>query len=209
SDWLFPLVIIKKKNGEIRMANDLRKLNDITKKDSYPMPRIDEIFERLSQAKVYSRIDLRKGYYQIMLREEDREKTAFAFNGRLYHFKRMPFGACNAPQTFQRLMKRLLGDLSFVVIYLDDILIFSDVEDEHMDHLRQVLDRIRHANLRLNKEKCEFGREEIEFLGFQIKDGKRSPNDEKTRILANFPVPTTPRMLKGFLGLANFFRNLL
>ena len=209
SEWLFPLVIVKKKDGDIRMANDLRKLNEICKKDSYPMPRVDEFFERIGQAKVFSRVDLRKGYYQIMLRKEDREKTAFAFKGKLYHFKRMPFGSSNAPQTFQRLMTRILGDLSFVVIYLDDILIFSDDEVQHMDHLRQVLDRIRGANLRLNKEKCEFGRDEIEFLGFRIKDGKKTPNDEKTEILANFPVPTTPRLLKGFLGLANFFRNLI
>src|SRR5699024_12620268 len=107
------------------------------------------------------------------------------------------------------LSKMSLGSPPYEVHYHDDILIFTEIEDDHMGHLRQVLDRIRDANLRLNKEKCEFGREEIEFLGFQIKDGKRSPNDEKTRILANFPVPTTPRMLKGFLGLANFFRNLV
>src|SRR5699024_10864600 len=89
------------------------------------------------------------------------------------------------------------------------ILIFSDNQDVHMDHLRQVLDRIRKANLRLNKEKCEFGKDEIEFLGFRIKDGTKRPSDEKTEILANFPVPSSPRLLKGFLGLANFFRNLI
>src|SRR5699024_6790698 len=138
---------------------------------------------------------LRKGYYQIMLRKEDREKTAFAFKGKLYHFKRMPFGSCNAPQTFQRLMKKVLGDLPFVVIYLDDVLIYSNNEDEHMDHLRQVLERIRDANLRLNKEKCEFGKDEIQFLGFRIKDGTKTPSDEKTEILANFPIPSSPRLL--------------
>ena len=209
SEWQFPLVIIKKKDGSIRMANDLRRLNEITKKDTFPMPRVDEFFEKITQARIFSRLDLRKGYYQILLREEDRQKTAFAFAGKLFHFKRMVFGACNAPATFQRLMKRVLGDLAFVFIYLDDVLIFSNSADEHQSHLKQVLDRIRSAGLTLNAEKCQFGKQEIEFLGYKVKDGKRTPNEEKSQIIARFPVPETPKKLKGFLGLANFFRQLI
>ncbi|KAH9398026.1 hypothetical protein TYRP_019400 [Tyrophagus putrescentiae] len=208
-DWQFPLVIVKKKDGTIRMTNDLRRLNDITTRDCFPMPRIDEQLEAIAKAKVFSRMDLRRGYYQVMLRAEDRKKTAFACNGRLYQFKRMPFGACNAPQTFQRLMLKVLGDLPFVCVYLDDVLVFSEDPAQHAGHVRQVLKRIRKAGLTMNKEKCLFGVTEIEFLGFKIKDGQKAPNDEKTRLLADFPVPETTSVLKGFLGLGNFFRDLI
>jgi len=209
SEWRFPLVIINKKDNTIRMTVDLRELNHITVKDTFPMPRVDEFFEKVNKARVFSRMDLRKGYYQILMREEDRPKTAFAFKGKLYQFKRMPFGACNAPQTFQRLMERVLGDLPFVFIYLDDVLIFSENEEEHMEMLKQVLDRLRDAGLTLNGEKCLFGKDEVEFLGFKIKDGKRSPIDQKCQIMADFPVPDTPTKLRGFLGLANFYRNFV
>ena len=124
SEWSSPLVPVRKKDGDLRAAVDFRELNAICKKNAFPMPRIDEVLEALGAAKLFSRLDLRKGYYQIMLREEDRKKTAFAFKGKLYHFKRMPFGLTSAPQTFQRLMKKILGDLPFVVCYLDDVLIF-------------------------------------------------------------------------------------
>jgi len=209
SEWQFPLVIVKKKDGSIRMANDLRELNKVTVKDNCPMPRVDEFTERAGKARIFSRIDLRKGYYQIMLREGDRVKTAFTFKGKLYQFKRMVFGACNAPQTFQRLMAKVLGDLPYAFTYLDDVLIYSDDPEEHLKHLREVLSRIRQAGLRLNSEKCEFGKDEIEFLGFHVKDGKRSPTDEKCNILANYKVPTSPKEVKSFVGLANFYHNLV
>jgi len=209
SEWRFPLVIVKKKDSTIRMTVDLRDLNDVTVKDTFPMPRVDEFFDKVGKARIFSRLDLRKGYYQILMRKKDRPKTAFAFNGKLYHFKRMPFGACNAPQTFQRLMERVLGDLPFVFIYLDDILIFSKDEKEHKAMLKQVLDRLRAAGLTLNGEKCLFGKDEVDFLGFKIKDGQRFPNDQKCEIMVEFPVPDTASKLKGFLGLANFYRNFV
>src|SRR5699024_8433790 len=145
----------------------------------------------------------------IMLADDAKEKTAFSFKGKQYQFKRVPFGLCTAPQEFQRVMEKILGGLPFVKIYLDDIVIYSLTEEEHEKHVRTVLDRIRKANLRLNKDKCEFGKKEIEFLGFKIADGKKSPNDEKSKIFANFPVPTSKRLLKGFLGLANYVRHLI
>ena len=210
SEWCFPLVAVRKKDGSIRMANDLRKLNELIKRDAFPMPRIDEILEGIgANARLFSRLDLRKGYYQVMLSDDAKQKTAFSFQGKLYQFKRVPFGLSTAPQEFQRVMERILGDLPFVRIYLDDIVVFSVTEEEHNEHVRQVLDRIRAANLRLNKEKCEFGREEIEFLGFKLEAGKKSPNDEKTKIIANFPVPQSNRQLRGFLGLVNYLRHLI
>ena len=209
SDWHFPFVTVRKKDGTMRLAIDFRPLNDITRKDAFPMPRIDEILEKMTDARIFSRLDLRKGYYQILLNEKDKEKTAFSFKGKLYHFKRMPFGLCCAPQTFQRMMKKILGDLQFIEIYLDDVIIYSSNYEQHLEHLRIVLERIRTANLKLNKEKCKFGKPEIEFLGFRIVNGQKFPNDEKTKIFANFPTPNTKKLLKGFLGLANYIRRMI
>ena len=193
----------------MRMAIDFRKLNEVTKKDNFPMPRIDEILDKVSNATVFSRLDLRKGYYQILMHDKDKEKTAFSFMGKLYHFKRMPFGLCCAPQTFQRVMQRILGDLDFVEVYLDDVVIHSRTPDEHVDHLRTALDRIKKFNLRLNNEKCQFGKKEIEFLGFSIANGQRRPSNDKCKTLGRFPTPTSKRMLKGFLGLAGYVRHLV
>ena len=209
SEWRAPWLRVPKKPNGFRMAVDFRRLNDVTKKDTFPMPRVAEILEKLGQARYFSHLDLRKGYYQLMVREQDRPKTAFAFKGKLFQFRRMPFGLCGAPRTFQRAMQRILGDLAFVEIYLDDVAIFSSTLEEHRTHLRTVLNRIKEAGLRLNGEKCVFGASEIEFLGFKIKDGKKIPSDEKKLIFAKFPVPQTSKMLKGFLGLANYVRPLV
>jgi len=209
SEFCSPLIPVKKKDGSIRMALDLRKLNEITVKDSFPMPRIDEILEKVAKARVFSRLDLTKGYYQICVARKDRKKTAFQFQGKLYQFKRMPFGLCNAPQTFQRLMRKILGDLAFVQCYLDDIIIFSQDGEQHQRHLEEVFKRVRRANLRLNPDKCMFGSNEVEFLGYRIKDGKLCPNNEKCDIIRNFPRPQNQRTLKGFLGFVNFLRELI
>ena len=209
SEWLFPMVIVRKKDGSIRMAIDFRLLNEATKKDTYPMPRIDETLEKVAGAKWFTKLDLRKGYYQVLLRESDRHKTAFAFEGKLYQFKRMPFGLTGAPQTFQRLMQKVLGHLPFVVCYLDDVLVFSESENDHLIHVKSVLDTLRTANLRLNAEKCKFGARKVDFLGFKIEDGTKAPTQDKTAIFRSFPTPTTTRQLKGFLGLANFVREMV
>ncbi len=209
SDWQFPIVALRKKDGSLRMTIDLRQLNAITVKDQFPMPRVDEFFELVVQARIFSQLDLRKGYYQVPLKKEDRPKVAFAADRRLWQFKRMPFGACNAPATFQRMMTRILGELKFVFVYLDDVLIFSKNQIEHKQHVREVLERIRKAGLRLNAEKCNFGVSEVDFLGYRITEGKRTIKEDKAKVLKNYPAPETPKALKGFLGLAGFFRDLV
>ena len=209
SDWQFPIVALRKKDGSLRMTIDLRQLNAITVKDQFPMPRVDEFFELVVQARIFSQLDLRKGYYQVPLKKEDRPKVAFAADRRLWQFKRMPFGACNAPATFQRMMTKILGDLKFVFVYLDDVLIFSNNKIEHKQHVREVLKRIQVAGLRLNAEKCNFGVKEVDYLGYRITEGKRTIKEDKARILKNYPAPETPKALKGFLGLAGFFRDLV
>ena len=209
SDYCSPIVPIKKKDGTMRLAVDYGRLNSISKKDVFPMPRIDELIDNLGKAKVFSKIDLVKGYYQIALEDDSKHLTAFSWNKKLYQFKRMPFGLVTAPQTFQRLMTRILGDLEFVQCYLDDVVVYSKNLDEHRRHLRTVLKRFQEENLKLNKKKCQFGTDEISFLGFQIKNGAKSIPNDKIKAIVDYPRPQTKRELHKFVGMANFYRALI
>jgi hypothetical protein len=150
--------LVKKKNGKLRFCIDYRKLNKVTKKDAYPLPRVDEMLDTLSGSKWFSTLDLASGYWQVLMHRNDREKTAFVTRFGTYEFNVMPFGLCNAPATFQRLMDRVYKEIAwkFVVVYLDDTIIYSRTFDDHLKHLREVFTRIRKAGLRLNLEKCKF-----------------------------------------------------
>lgn len=209
SDFCSPILPIKKKDGSIRLAIDYRQLNAISKKDKFPMPRLDELIDNLGNSIVFSKLDLTKGYYQIVMDEESKPLTAFSWNKKLYHFNRMPFGLVTAPQTFQRLMTKILGDLPFVQCYLDDVIIFSKNIEEHQEHVKIVLERIRSENLKLNKNKCQFGRDEIRFLGFQIKNGSKKIPKDKIKSLLEFPRPKSKCELQRFIGMANFYRSLI
>ncbi len=145
----------------------------------------------------------------MLLRKEDRHKVAFATDRRLWQFKKMPFRACNAPATFQRMMTRILGDLKFVFVYSDVVPIFSNNQIERKQHVREVLKRIREAGLRLNAEKCNFGVSEVDYFRYRITEGKRTIKEDKAKVLMNYPDPETPKALKAFLGLAGFFRDLV
>lgn len=209
SEWCSAVVPVRKKDGSIRIAVDYRKLNEVCAKDAYPMPRIDEIVERLTKAAVFSTLDLKKGYYQVRMHPEDAEKTAFRFEDKLYEFDRMPFGLVSAPQTFMRLMNRVLAPFPFATAYLDDVVVFSSSLEEHRQHLEKVFKAIRAANLRLNMQKCSFGRSEVVYLGFNISKDKRRPSDDKLQKLRSFPAPTTKKELATFLGIANQYRELV
>ena len=209
SEWCFQLVPVIKKDGTIRMALDFRPLNEICKFDAFPMPRVDSTLEKLAGAKVFSKIDLTKGYYQMEIAEEDCCKTAFRFDGQLYEFVRTPFGLASAPQSFQRLMNKVLGDLPFVAIYLDDVIIFSGDTKEHCRHLAEVFKRLADANLRINAKKCAFGLTEINFLGFKIRNNCRLPAEEKTQTMREFPTPSSKKAVQEFVGLTNYFRGLI
>ncbi|PIK44838.1 putative thy-1 membrane glycoprotein isoform X1 [Apostichopus japonicus] len=141
SPWAAPIVLVKKKDGTIRFCVDYRKLNDKTRKDAFPLPRIEESLNALSKAKLFSTLDLASGFWQVMMSPEDRSKTAFTTPMGLYEFNRMPFGLCNAPATFQRLMQGCLGDLNYesVLLYIDDIIVFSEDFDTHLNRLGKVL----------------------------------------------------------------------
>lgn len=211
SPWASPVVLVRKKNGKLRLCVDYRPLNKVTKKDRYPLPRIDDMLDSLGGAAWFTSLDLASGYWQVELDPKDREKTAFITQFGTFQFTVMPFGLCNAPATFQRLMDEVLRDLlwDFVVVYLDDLNVFSRTYAEHLKHLRAVFDRLRQAGLKLNPEKCKFVSPELIFLGHVIdKQGVRTDPDKIEKV-KNFPVPKNLTQLRGFLGLASYYRRFI
>jgi 8-oxo-dGTP pyrophosphatase MutT (NUDIX family)/predicted aspartyl protease len=211
SPWSFPVVIVKKKNGKLRFCVNYKPLNDITKKDNYPLPRIDELLDSLQDAQWFTTLDLASGYWQIKVREEDQEKTAFITKFGTYEFKVMPFGLCNAPATFQRTMDKVLAGIKeqFVLVYLDDVIIYSKTFKEHIQHLTEVLTRIRKANLRLKAEKCYFAATELQFLGHVVGKEGVKPDPEKVDKMVNYPEPKNIRELRGVLGLFSYYRRFI
>ena len=211
SPWTSPVVLVRKKNGKLRFCVDYRKLNNITKKDSYPLPRIDEMLDSLAGAKYFSTLDLMSGYWQVAMDPEDQEKTAFITRHGTYEFNVMPFGLCNAPATFQRLMDRVYKGIAYkyVVVYLDDTNIFSRTFDDHIKHLREVFTRIRKAGLKLNIEKCNFWMNKLPFLGHIITEKGISPDPDKIIAVQNIQPPTTVTLLRSFLGLAGYYRRFI
>jgi hypothetical protein len=211
SPWRAPIVPVKKKDGGIRLCIDYRGLNAITKKDAYPMPRIDEIFDNLQGAKIFSTIDAYSGYYQVKVKESDIEKTAFGCRSGAYEFVRMPFGLVNGPATFQRIMDEVFRAerWKFVMVYMDDIIIFSKNKEDHAEHLKIVFNRLRKYNVALNKSKCKFCQEEIKILGHVIdKSGVRADPDRVIAI-SNMQIPEKLSELQSFLGLAGYCRKFV
>ena len=208
SEFCSPLLVVKKKDGSLRLAIDYRKLNAISKFDAQPTPKVQEILFGLDKAKIFSKLDFKSGYYQVPLRRSDQEKTAFRFENTLYHFLVMPFGLSTAAQTFSRL-GNILFQLPFVKIYIDDVIVFSKDMDEHVNHLKQVFEILKSANLTLNRKKCEFAKQRIEYLGFVIQGGSIQPSSDKTKCIHEFPVPKCRKDLRSFLGLVNSYRSLV
>ena len=170
SPWSSPVVLVPKKNGDVRFCVDYRRLNRLTKKDVYPLPRIDDSLDQLAGSSYFSIIDLKSGYWQVPMAQEDREKAAFCTPDGLFEFTCMPFGLTGAPATFQRLMDEILAAHKWheCMVYLDDILVFGRTIEEHNHRLAKVLSRLREANLSLSLEKCHFGEREVEFLGHVV-----------------------------------------
>src|SRR5437762_363442 len=206
-----PVLFVKKKDGSLRMCIDYPALNSQTIQNRHALPRIDELFDRLHGAKVFSKIDLTSGYYQIAIDPKDRYKTAFRTRYGHYEFNVMPFGLTNAPATFQTLMNDIFRDLLdiCVIVYLDDILIYSKNKEEHEQQLRQVLQRLKDHQLYAKLSKCTFFSSSIEYLG-HIADGEGlRPNPQLVQALTDFPQPKTLKELQSFLGLANYYRKFI
>ena len=201
--------MVPKKDGTWRPCGDYRRLNQATIRDSYPLPHIHDCTSRLAGASIFSKIDMVKGYHQISIHEEDVPKTAIATPFGLFEFVRMPFGLKNAAQTFQRLMDVATCDLPGVFVYLVDVLIASATVEEHLEHLRKLCEALRRFGLVMNKEKCLFGVDQIEFLGHKITRHGIEPSLEKVRAIRNFQEPKTVKGLQQFLGLINFYRRFV
>ena len=209
SCWASPLHMVRKADGSWRPCGDYRLLNLATTPDKYPVPNMQDLSARLHGATVFSKLDLRKGYYQVPMRPSDVAKTAIITPFGLWEFVRMPFGLRNAGQTFQRLMDRIGAGLDFVFIYLDDILVASPDEQTHKAHLRELLQRLREYGMVLNMEKCEFGQSSVDFLGHRITASGAEPLTKHLEAIHNFTQPSDVKGLQSFLGLVNFYRRFI
>ena len=208
SPWCAPIVVVTKKNGSKRLCVDFRKLNSVTTRDSYPLPRIEDVLNVLAGCRYFSALDMKSGYHQVVVAPADRPKTAFSVGTGLYEWIRMPFGLVNAPATFSRLMCTLLAGLSFeeVISYLDDVLIYSRTFNEHLTSLRRVFSRFREANLKLSPEKCKWFQKQTEFLGYLITEDGVKTHPDKIEKIRSFPTPNNTKTVRSFLGLASYYR---
>ena len=211
SPYASPIVIVRKKDGSIRLCVDYRKLNAITRRDAFPLPRIDETLDAIGGASFFSTLDLASGYHQVAMHEDDQEKTAFTTPFGLWEFKRMPFGLSGAPATFQRLMQSSMNDLvlRILLVYLDDVLVFSRDFKEHLKRLETVFTRLRQIGLKLNPEKCRFGARNVHYLGHVISEEGIATDPGKISAVNDWPTPKTTRELRSFLGLASYYRRFV
>ncbi|GBG59540.1 hypothetical protein CBR_g49800 [Chara braunii] len=206
-----PIYFFPKKEGELRMYIDYRGLNAITVKNVEPLPSIDDLLDRVQGCKYFSKIDLKSDYHQIEVHPDDQYKTPFQTRYGHYEFIVMPFGLTNAPATVQRCMNDLFRPWSdrFVVVYLDNILVFSRTLQEHQGHLRKVLEKLREANFKINAKKCEWAKTQVLYLGLVLDGDGIKPEDSKIAPIRDWPTPHTLTELRSFLGLANYYRKFV
>jgi hypothetical protein len=211
SPWGCPAIFVKKKDNTLRLCVDYRPLNAVTIKNKYPLPRIDLLFDQLAGAKIFSKIDLRSGYHQIKIKPEDIPKTAFSTRYGLYEYLVMSFGLTNAPAHFMYLMNSVfMPELDkFVVVFIDDILVFSKNEEEHAKHLRIVLQRLREHQLYAKFSKCEFWLKKVPFLGHVLSEKGIEVDPEKVKDILNWKTPTTVHEVRQFLGMAGYYRRFI
>jgi hypothetical protein len=210
SPWGCPAIFVNKKDQTLRMCVDYRPLNEVTIKNKYPLPRIDILFDQLTGARVFSKIDLRSGYHQIRIRPEDIPKTAFTTRYGLFEYLVMSFGLTNAPAHFTYLMNSVfMSELDkFVVVFIDDILIYLKNEEEHAQHLRVILTRLREHQLYAKFSKCAFWLEEIQFLGHVLSAKRIAVDPSKVKDILEWKPPTTVHQVRSFLGLAGYTADL-
>ena len=203
-----PIVLVKKKSGDIRFCVDSRRLNNLTIRDVYPLPRLDDALHSLHNAHYFSSLDLQAGYWQIELDPIDKHRTAFVMHCGLYQFTVMAFGLCNAPSCFQKLMDCVLSNLNYkdCLVYLDDVIVFGETPEEHTQRLDWLLQRFIDAGLKLNLEKCHFLQQQVEYLGHIISSEGLAPSPSKVKAVLDYPRPSTPKQVRAFLGLISFYR---
>ena len=208
SPWSAPVLFNRKKDGTLRLCIDYRGLNQSTIKNKYPIPRIDELLDRLHGSQIFTKINLKSGYYQIRIKEEDIPKTGFNTRYGHYEFTVIPFGLTNAPATFNRLMSDIFREHldEYVLVFFDDILVYSKNPEEHEQHVRRVLELLRQHQLFAKKSKCTFCTDKVEYLGFVISKDGVSTDPAKIEAVKNWPTPKNIREARGFLGLAGWYR---
>uniref|UniRef100_A0A5S6Q464 Reverse transcriptase domain-containing protein n=1 Tax=Trichuris muris TaxID=70415 RepID=A0A5S6Q464_TRIMR len=208
SPWASRVVPVRKRDGTLWLCVNYRALNAVTKKDAYPLPRIDEALDTMQGSVWFSTLDLMSGFWQVEQEDGSQEKTAFTTHGGLYHFRLLPFGLTGAPATFQRLMEQVLSGLNWkcCVVYLDEVIIFARNYEDHLYRLREVLGRLRKAGLKARPNKCKFFRKEIKYLGHLVTEDGVSPDPELTDKIVNYPEPKCLEELRSFVGLASYYR---
>jgi len=211
SPWASNIVLVRKKDNSFRCCIDYRQLNSVTRKDAYPLPRIDACLDAMASAQWFSTIDLRSSYHQVKVDTRDCDKTAFICPRGMYRFRTMPFGLCNAGSTFQRLMDIVMAGLHLEIclVYLDDIIVYSNSLESHLNRLVTVLSRLRFANLKLKPEKCIFLQKSVSFLGHVISSDGISTDPQKVKTVSEWPTPACTRDVRAFLGLAGYYRRFV
>ena len=211
SPWASPIVLVRKKNGKVRPCVDYRRLNNVTKRDAFPLPRIQDCLDSVSGAKYFTTLDITSAYNQIPVKAADIPKTAFVTKYGLYEYTTMPFGLCNAPATFERVIELALSGLQWVfcLIYLDDIIIFSQSISENLSRLRCVLERLQKANLKLQPEKCCLLQRQVRFLGHVVSDKGLQPDPQNIEKVVNWPTPITVSQVRGIVALGSYYRRFI
>jgi hypothetical protein len=211
SPFASPVLLVQKKDGSWRFCVDYRKLNDLTIKNRFPMPIIEEILDELAGTQFFTKLDMIAGYHQIRMQEEDEYKTAFKTHHGHFQFKVMPFGLTNAPATFQCMKNQILQPFlrKFAMVFLDDILIYSPSWEDHLQHLRQIFLTLSQHQFYLKSSKCSFAQSQIKYLGHIISRQGVATDPMKTAAMVDWPTPTTVTKLRGFLGLIGYYRRLV
>ena len=211
SPWAAPIVLVRKKDGTVRFCVDYRKLNSLTHRDAYPLPRIDECLDCLEGSSWYSTLDLQSGYFQLKVKEEDRPKTAFVTRDGLFEFLVMPFGLCNAPSTFERAMELILHGLqwSHLLVYLDDVIVIGKTFNEHLGRLEEVFKRFSTNGLKIKPSKCHLCKDQVAFLGHVMSKDGVSTDPQKVGKVSSWPQPQTVTEVRGFLGLCGYYRKFV
>jgi hypothetical protein len=211
SPWGAPVIFVDKKDGTHRMCVDYRSLNEVTIKNKYPLPRIDDLFDQLRGARVFSKIDLHSGYHQLKIQNSDIPKTTFTMRYGLYEYTVMSFGLTNAPAYFMYMMNKVFMEYldKFVVVFIDDILVFSKTQDEHAKHLRLVLQKLREHKLYAKRSKCEFWLNEVSFLGCVVSNGGIAVDPSKVKDVLNWKPPIDVSEIRSFLGLTGYYRRFI
>ena len=209
SPWCNTVVLVRKKDGSLRFCIDFRRIKMQTKKDSYPLPRIQEVLESMAGAAHFSTMDFKSGFWQVHMAPESQQYTGFTVsNLGFYEFRRMPFGLCNAPAMVRRLMQNTLGELNltYCIIYLDDVIVYGHTEEEHLEHLWIILERFWELNLKLKPSKCSFFQSEIVYLAHHVSKEGICQSDENIWAILEFPMPETYTEVRAFCGLSGHYR---